>query len=154
MVKWKSEKFVIIVLSALNLIAQLSAQNLRLPRTIKPTHYDLHLETHVHNGGDRDYGGHVKIDLEAVEFTNKVILHHRGLNIINVDLFNISSSADLTIQEQIYDNVTEFLTIETVGELSLGDKVRLDIEFSGKLQTGTAGFYRSQYQVKGENFPR
>lgn len=151
MLNWKKEIF-LITLGLLSVIAQ--SPNMRLPRAIIPKHYDLHLETAVHDGGIRSYGGEVNIDLEVFEATNYVVLHHRGLNLTNVSLVNIVTSSNLSIQSPIYDNVTEFLTIQSDIQLNVGDALRLKIEFTGKLNTGTSGFYRSQYQVRGENFPR
>ena len=157
MVKWKSENLfmIIAVLSAgdCSLIEPFNT-NLRLPRAIRPLHYEISLDTAVHDGGLRDYGGEVKIDLDVLELTSNVVLHHRGLNIIDVNLSNATTGTNLVIQSQTYDNVTEFLSIQSRDQLNDGDKLRLEIKFSGKLQTGTAGFYRSQYQVKGKNFPR
>lgn len=157
MVKWKSEIILIlfVILSAIECetIAPLNT-DLRLPRAIKPLHYKIHIETAVHDGGLRDFGGEVKIDLKVLETTNHVVLHHRGLNVWNFTLINTDTSINYSIQPLTYDNVTEFLTIVSNDLLTAGDNLTLTIEFSGKLQTGTAGFYRSQYQVKGENFPR
>lgn len=157
MVKWKSENLLMII-AALSVIdcspIEPFTRNLRLPRAIKPLNYEISLDTEVHDGGIRDYGGKVKIDLEVLELTNHVVLHHRGLNIIDVKLINATTNSNLIIQSPTYDNVTEFLSIQSSDQLNVGDKLRLEIDFSGKLQTGTAGFYRSQYQVKGENAPR
>lgn len=157
MVKWKSENFLIIFIALsvvqCNPIAQFNT-NLRLPRTIIPLHYDLHLETAVHDGGIRNYGGEVDIFLRVEIPTSSVVLHQRGLNVISVNLINTDTGLDWPIQKETYDNVTEFLTIPTTNQLNAGDNLKLKIIFSGSLQSGTAGFYRSQYQVKGENFPR
>lgn len=156
MVKWKIENFLItfIVLSAVKCdpIAPLNT-NLRLPRAIRPLHYDLHLETAVHDGGIRNYGGEVEIKLQVLENTSSVVIHQRGLNLISVNL-NTDTGLGLPIGTETYNNVTEFLTIPTSNQLNVGDNLTLTIKFSGKLQSGTAGFYRSQYQMKGENFPR
>lgn len=162
MIKWKSEIFlaVIAIISVVNCAPResasaLNAEDLRLPRTILPTHYAIDLETSVHDHGNRDYGGHVKIDLTVLEATNQVILHHRGLNIIDVKLFDVQTGNVVPLQGlHDYSNETEFLTITSSTQLNLSARLRLEIEFSGKLQTGTAGFYRSQYQVSGENEPR
>lgn len=149
MVKWKSENLVIIFI-ALSVVN--CDDNLRLPKAIKPLHYDIKLESALDENGTTNYGGEVKIELEVLEEVNDIVLHHRGLNIRNTTLKN--SSVDWPIDNPVYDNVTEFLTIHSNTTFIVGDILTLMIEFDGNLQTGTAGFYRSQYFVKGENSPR
>ena len=154
MVKWKCEIVFLIftaVLSAVN--CQLS-DNLRLPGDIIPDHYEISLDTEVHNEGIRDYEGTVKINLEVVQNTSQVVLHHRDLSITDVTLFDNQTRTSVPLRQHIYSNETEFLTIPTVSELIEGTFLILEIKFNGKHQTGTAGFYRSQYQVSGENKPR
>lgn len=127
--------------------------NLRLPRAIFPFHYEIRLETAVHNDGIRDYGGTVIIELYVNESTSQVVLHHRDLSITNVKLYT-PLSIEVYTEEHSYNNETEFLTIPTSLPLTAGSKLYLEIHFNGKLQTGTAGFYLSQYQVAGESKPR
>lgn len=153
MVKWKN----LLVIISISLIVDCESQlttELRLPRKIRPLHYEINLETVVHDGGNRDYGGEVKIDLNVLEATNEIVLHHRGLSINFVTLFDANDNFQFTIQNTSYSNDTEFLTIRSSLIINQGTRLRLQIEFNGKLQTGTAGFYRSQYQVPGENLPR
>lgn len=157
MVKWKCEiiSLLFAILSVLN-FAPSEAQdtNLRLPRAVRPLHYEIKLETAVHEGGIRDYEGSVKIDLSVVETTNQVVLHHRDLSITNVQLFYNQTGVEIDISSTGYNNETEFFTITTSSELTVSSILSLEIQFNGKLQTGTAGFYRSQYQVPGESTPR
>lgn len=152
MEKWKTSEILITIIAITSLVSggPLEVQsNLRLPKNIKPIHYELNLETMVHDQGNSDYGGDVKIDILVVESTNQIVLHHRGLNIMRVTLEDVRTRNIITSTWD-YNNETEFLTIYSSSLLNAESSLNLEIEFSGKLQTGTAGFYRSQYTLPGE----
>lgn len=154
MVKWKCEIIFLIFTAVLSAVNCQISDNLRLPGDIVPIRYEIILDTEVHNDGIRDYEGTVKIDLRVEQDTSQVVLHHRDLSITDVKLLDSRTRTNVPIQQHVYSNETEFLTIPTISGLIKDTLLILEIKFNGKLQTGTAGFYRSQYQVPGENKPR
>jgi aminopeptidase N len=115
----------------------------RLPKSSWPLSYDLTLTTNVH-AGTRGFTGKVIIAVEIREATDFITLHNRGLTINSVKLIS-SSENELEIQTNP-DVTKEFLIIESlVTPLQAGARVTVEIEFTGLLQTGTSGFYRSSY---------
>lgn len=120
----------------------------RLPTAIRPSTYHIDLDMKVHENGNRDYSGSVIIFLDVMEATNKIVLHSKDLNILDLLLF----SGVTTVDELIYyeDETRDFLVIETNENFEAGDDLMLLIEFTGQLQLQGVGFYRSEYRVGGE----
>lgn len=157
MIKWKE-----IFIGLLFLVTTINAsdnqilddESLRLAKSVIPSHYDLHLETHVHDNGRRLYHGNVKIHVDIKETVNMITLHTRGLSIETVQLKNSITQIDVPSTET-YDTAKEFMHISS-GEsfLTINEKYSIEITYSASLGTGTSGFYRSQYRVAGENLPR
>lgn len=120
----------------------------RLPKTIYPKSYQIELETKVHDHGDLDYKGTVIIYLDVRVPTNKIILHSKDLNILEVLLFDGFTTVDDVIYST--DDAREFLVIEARDNFETGSDLMLLIEFSGQLRLQGVGFYRSEYKIEGE----
>ena len=127
----------------------------RLPKSVIPHSYELSLKSEVHSEGNTKFEGTVKIEVNVTEDTNLVILQSSGLAIGQI---NITDSNGVTInqaQSHTFDIERDFLKIHSSDPLLNGQKYFLEINFTGNLKTTTtSGFYRSQYQVDGEIFPR
>lgn len=120
-------------------------KSLRLPRTSIPLSYDLSLNTKVHVN-QRGFSGNVKISIEITETTNLITLHNRGLTVKSVNLTAEDKSEIL--QTHRFDVENDFMIIEVgSGELLAGEKVSVEIVYSGYLQLDSTGFYRSSYRV-------
>lgn len=119
--------------------------SLRLPKSSIPISYDITLTTNVHTGA-RGFSGIEKIEIEIVELSDFVTLHNRGLSVSSVKLISESGNElEIAISE---DREKEFFIIESlVVTLQPGARYTVEIEFSGFLQGGTSGFYRSSYKV-------
>lgn len=147
--KWlKSGIFLVVFLSSLWAAPTPFADDdgsLRLPKTSIPLHYDITLTTTVHLG-QRAFNGIVKIEIEIVENTNLITLHNRGLEVQSATLkMENDTLVTVTISD---DKAKEFLNIRSATrELLAGEKFTLELEYSGLLQLGTSGFYRSSYRV-------
>lgn len=121
---------------------------LRLPKTSKPISYDLTLTTNVHSG-TRAFSGTVKIEIEIVTNTDVLTLHNRGLTVGTVKLLDVSGAELRSSVTQETDK--EFVHVQSDSRsLIAGEKVNLEIEFTGQLSTGTSGFYRSSYTIGSE----
>lgn len=122
--------------------------SLRLPKSSIPISYDLTLMTNVHTGA-RAFSGFEKIEIEIKEATDSITLHNRGLTVESVKLVNAAGTElDISLEN---DGPREFLVIEsTLATLQVGNVYTIEIGFSGLLQAGTSGFYRSSYKVGAE----
>jgi aminopeptidase N len=120
--------------------------SLRLPKTSVPLNYEITLTTNVHNNGQRSFRGVVKIEIEIKENTNVLTLHNRGLEVQSAKLQTEDGS--VVIIQIGEDKAKEFLLITSSREeLKAGERYTLEVIYSGFLQTGTSGFYRSSYRV-------
>lgn len=130
-------------------VVEFDEDDLRLPQTSIPISYDLTLTTQVHDAGARALSGFVRIEIQITETTDFIALHNRGLTIVTVKLINAAE----TELEIVLDTNSEreFLIIESqVVPLETGALYTIEIEYTGSLQTGTLGFYRSSYKVGAE----
>lgn len=146
--KWlKSGILLVAILSASKAspVASDDDDNLRLPQTSFPLHYDLSLTTSVH-AGHRNFTGSEKIDIEIRESTDIITMHCRGLAFESVKLI-ARSGAEVEI-DYWFEEEKDFVHIESlIRPLQFGELYTVEIIFSGQLQLGTSGFYRSSYKV-------
>lgn len=116
----------------------------RLPNDTKPIHYDIWLTTDVHRG-EFEFSGQVTILIDALVNTNQITLHHRDIEISNV---NLMSETGVPIQSNVpFTSVpaTEFLVITPTAQLIALSKYQVQITYSGSLRDDNAGFYHSSY---------
>jgi len=127
----------------------------RLPKTVVPLSYELFLKSEVHLEGKTNFEGTVKIKIEIVTDTDVIILHSSGLAIEEPKIFYPNETIFNHIQSHTFDTGRDFLKIATSVPLIKNQTYFLEINFAGNLKTTTtSGFYRSQYQVAGETYPR
>lgn len=121
----------------------------RLPNQTRPSHYDITLTTHVHDGGREDFSGVVKITIKPLETTKVITLHQRQITIESIKLWY----SDLETYENITDFTDggdrEFLIIPTENDLVTSEEYIVEIAYSGKLRDDNMGFYRSSYKNAG-----
>lgn len=117
--------------------------SLRLPTTSVPTRYHVKLSFSV--SGSRTVTGSVTIYIDIVENTDTITLHSKGLAISSLKL--ASNPGDEIAQTYDFEPEKDFLHIFASRELLAGEKVVLDISYTGQLQTNLLGIYRSTYKV-------
>lgn len=120
----------------------------RLPKSVYPVSYDLLLLTNV-TRGNFVYTGRVSIDLNVTEETKKVILHAEKLKILKEKTSLIDGERDIGIDDQSYDNETQFWTIELSETLKLR-RHSLTLHFVGEVLDDLFGFYRSSYKADNQ----
>lgn len=121
--------------------------NYRLPNHTHPESYDLAMLTRV-DLADFEFTGLMKIRVMVDHTTREIVLHARDLTIKSVRLARFSGTVpvDIRLQPHSYDDDTEFLTITTDGiTLTPGDRLLLEIVYTGALRTDGVGFYRASY---------
>lgn len=120
----------------------------RLPNDTVPEHYSVRLVSNVHRN-DFSFSGEVDININVVQTTSVITLHHRQLVIGSVRLNNANTPAvDVLLAPITYDETTNLLSVplaSTVAPLAVGSKYILRIAFTGTLRTDQGGFYRSSY---------
>lgn len=150
--KWpKSGKFVFLLIflsttwAAPAPVPFADEDSFRLPTSSVPIRYDLTLTTNVHlANGQRAFSGNVKIEIEIKENSNLITLHNRGLSIQSVKLTDDDGEeVEITFTPEAEK---DFLHIQSPDHpLQAVEHYTIEIAFTGQLQTGTSGFYRSSY---------
>lgn len=118
-----------------------------LPTTTKPHHYDLWIKTRI-DEAIYDIEGKIGIVIEALESTDKIVLHARELDIKSVKLFEedrhtVVENTGFVLTNDDYG----FFTIDLLEMLAPQRFYYLEIEWTSVLRSETVynGFYRSRY---------
>lgn len=119
-------------------------ETFRLPNNTRPTQYDVHIRTWIHEGIFA-FEGSVGISIVAVETSSAIVLHQRQLNITSFELRD-SNNGSVLPASMSYDPIREFLVFDVITDgLEAGNQYLLQINYTGTLRTDEAGFYRSSY---------
>jgi puromycin-sensitive aminopeptidase len=118
-----------------------SEADYRLPRSVIPSHYSLHIEP---NFGTFEFGGRVVIEAMALERIGEVVL-----NAVEIDLHRVEvSAADGSSQETAlhYDPGNERVTLVLGTPVDAGP-IQIAIDYTGIINDNLQGFYRSTYKT-------
>ena len=119
--------------------------NYRLPNNTRPLHYDIHLTTHVHES-KFEFEGHVVVKFEPKSAPlNEITLHMFKLKNIKVKLLDINKTTLADNLESDFNVTTDFLTIKTENNLTIGENYYLEFDYEGELRDDNVGFYKSSY---------
>uniref|UniRef100_U5EWR8 Aminopeptidase n=1 Tax=Corethrella appendiculata TaxID=1370023 RepID=U5EWR8_9DIPT len=118
----------------------------RLPNNSRPISYDIILTTDIHKN-NFDFTGNVKILVEIIEQTNKIVLNYRQISIdkVRYSLEGDSKYEDITKNTQTNEKF-DFLTLESTKNFEKGKKYIFEIDYKGELRNDNGGFYRSSYK--------
>lgn len=120
----------------------------RLPKEVKPIHYDIYLFPDLNNG---TFVGKVIILIDVLDKRGQIALHQKDLNITNIELKTYDREDNYEIELLPHFTVAkyEMLVVPIKNEINSG-LYNLSIEFNGALQPDKiVGFYSSKY--KDEN---
>lgn len=119
--------------------------NYRLPNNTIPEHYEISLETKIHQQ-NFTFTGSVRIKLLALEATKNITIHARQLIIKEKQYFLTADDIPMPMDVQMsVDRTTEFLIFNVPNGLEKGKRYQLLIFYTGELRSDMAGFYRSSY---------
>ncbi|HSK45910.1 MAG TPA: M1 family metallopeptidase [Candidatus Binatia bacterium] len=139
-------RFTLSVLILLTILA-ISLQAQRLPTTVIPSHYKLHLDPDI---GGQKFTGEETITVQVQQATNEIVLNSLGLEISLAEVIAGLDMPALPVQVT-YDEPNEIVRL-TLAKPLLKSIVGLHLKFSGKLTSGLRGLYlsksaRRQYAV-------
>lgn len=132
--------------------------DVRLPRSLKPLHYNLTIQPYLQEG-NFSFDGRVQIRILVLESCKNITMHAFELNITEKDIVvrswtNWRSRPNpLRIDKHYLVESKHFLVIELLDELQKGDEYLVDIRFHGLMQDYMQGFYHSSYR-NGRNETR
>ncbi|PVH86416.1 aminopeptidase 2 [Cadophora sp. DSE1049] len=117
---------------------------MRLPRSVRPSHYDLDLNLDL-NG--LTFQGEVAVHLDVCQQTTSIVLHAKDLEIAATEIVH-SSGDTVHIPTVHYDSDQQTITIPLPGQLTAGSKVLLRQSFHGTIKENgrTPGFQWIDYK--------
>nr|XP_022919862.1 aminopeptidase N-like [Onthophagus taurus] len=130
------------------------AKSYRLPTSVIPDTYKLEIITNLGDRNNFNFTGRVWINLNCTSKTTNITLHSKKLKIDNehVTLLDVGASNKkddfIKIKSIAQVKADDFLVIELEKELDDNKTYELFIPFSGKIEEGLAGYYRSSYLDK------
>lgn len=115
-----------------------------LPGALKPVHYDVS----VYDITETNFEGLVKIDLQVQRKTDEVHLHYRDLDIGSVTaIYDGQKLAGKVVE--LNEKKEFFVAKFDTPFAAEGASVCVEVQFTGKVQTNMAGFYKSAYTENG-----
>ena len=120
------------------IVAPVTANRYRLPRTVLPTRYTLRLEPNLENA---TFSGTAVIDIDIVEAVDSIVLNAIELEITSAALVTAEGHTPLAIAT---DDETERCTLTAPTRLD-ATSARIELAFTGILNDKLRGFYRSTF---------
>ncbi|EUC67135.1 leucyl aminopeptidase [Rhizoctonia solani AG-3 Rhs1AP] len=127
----------------------------RLPINVRPTHYDLTIQTDLEA---LTFKGFVIVDLDIVDETktitfnsSELILHEEGLTVTSDAL---KTEQTQTVKLTGVDQKSERASVQLATALPKGSKAKLRVGYEGKLTGSMLGYYYSSapYEGKPRNY--
>lgn len=126
----------------------------RLPREVKPKHYDLLLHP---NFDSRTFSGRVSIQLDVLKPISFIPIHAKLLNISDTSVVRNSvadnSSLSVRVAQTFAHEKFEYWVTEFESPLEIGEYT-ISFAFSGSLLNRIVGFYGSTYKDVASNQTR
>ncbi|HUR62676.1 MAG TPA: M1 family metallopeptidase [Candidatus Thermoplasmatota archaeon] len=113
-----------------------STRGHRLPSTVRPVRYDLHIEADPAKPG---FTGRVGISLDVAQPTQEITLHAKRLTLQSARLEGSGGGQTLSIQQ---DDAREEATLRATRPVT--GTARLEITYAGQVAVGMAGLYLSK----------
>ena len=113
----------------------------RLPTTVVPSHYDLHLAPDLEAAS---FTGTAAVDVEVTEAVDEIVLHALDLDLSDAHLTRAGEADDRVDLTVAFDPATESATLTADRTIEAGAWT-LRIAFTGELNDKLVGFYRSTF---------
>lgn len=149
-----SEKFAQIAAFVNRTIAKIDDEQnqLILPKTSEPRHYNIHITaTNIPTGG-RDFSGEIEIDALVLSATDRIIIHSREQTVLEVQAFYKNGMTVIPVYDFSTFAAAHTLTIYFVNEIAANSEIILQIKYEGIMQTAATnyGFHITSYVHEGE----
>lgn len=120
-------------------------EQVRLPRTVIPQTYNLHLVTNLPSLA---VAGSVAITAVVNDSTKFIIFHAKDMSVANVSV----RLGDQAVEVNRIFNYSEndFMIIELSQSLSQNDAITISMNFNYTLRNDLVGFYNSSYIMDGQ----
>ena len=125
--------------------------NIRLPQTLKPINYNVHIRTDLTNF---TFNGSVEILIECMEKTHVLLLHSKQLEIVPEsvilhpeNLYEEKHWLHFKKEPWLHEE-NQYFVVELKSPLKAKTRYKFSAEFSAALLHDTnAGYYRTPYEI-------
>jgi aminopeptidase N len=131
------------ILLALGAAHAAHAATTELPRTVRPSHYDITITPHAK---DLDFDGHVAVDIEVLEATDRITLHARDLAFSKAALEAVGGTAKFARPKITLDDKVQTATFAFPATIAPGN-YRLVLDYTGTIATQPAGLFAMDYDT-------
>ncbi|CAB4014991.1 endoplasmic reticulum aminopeptidase 1-like [Paramuricea clavata] len=127
---------------------------IRLPTVLKPLTYKVRLHPNLTTF---KFDGSVTIVVQALDDTNRIVFHQKGLNFSKEDISiygvlkngSPNKGKSIAVRELRFDPKDEQVIIKTAVDLQKNGEYAIEItKFKGNLNEKLEGFYKSSYKNK------
>lgn len=122
-----------------------------LPKNVQPSAYKVHLKPDMKSC---EYTGVVETDLVVLSASaeNSITFHSMELVIDFGEVKLERNGETFKVKKHDFNADDEMTTVTFSGDaFAVGEALKLTVPFKNKLNDEMAGFYRSKYQVNGED---
>ena len=122
-----------------------------LPKNVKPNGYKVHLTPDMKSC---EYSGLVETNLVVLseQAENSITFHSMELTINFAEVKLERNGQEFKVEKHHINTDDEMTTVTFSGSpFAVGEPLKLIVPFKNKLNDEMAGFYRSKYQVNGED---
>ncbi|MBS0213274.1 MAG: M1 family metallopeptidase [Proteobacteria bacterium] len=116
----------------------------QLPRSVRPTHYDIHV---VPDAKNLRFAGHVAIDIEVLQATDRIVLNALDMTFPNAQLQSADGAAALAAPTVSVDHDVQTATFAFARAIAPGS-YRLVLDYTGRIGTQANGLFAIDYDSK------
>ena len=120
------------------------ATTTQLPRSVRPTHYDVAVTP---NAQALSFDGKVGIDIEVVESTAAITLNAAGMTFSQVRLSPTRGKTDFGAPKVSVDEKAQTATFTFAKPVPVGS-YRLELSYTGKIGTQAIGLFAIDYETQ------
>ncbi|KJV36777.1 M1 family metallopeptidase [Luteibacter yeojuensis] len=130
--------------SSLAAAADAKLATTQLPRTVRPSHYDVSVVPHADK---LTFDGKVAISIDVLEATNTITLNAIDMTFANVKLAPAKGKASIGAPKVSVDAENQTATFTFAKPLAAG-AYRLSMDYTGKIGTQANGLFAIDYDTK------
>ncbi|KAF2900753.1 hypothetical protein ILUMI_05437 [Ignelater luminosus] len=120
----------------------------RLPKAVKPEHYNIEIITHLGDNDTFNFYGSVGIQVKCLKPTKEIVLHSKDLDIDESKIYIedlTENSLNVEIENCSYVDEHEFFIIGLNDKLMKNHDYQIFIPYMGNLSDGISGYFRRSY---------
>ncbi|KAE9406413.1 hypothetical protein BT96DRAFT_963515 [Gymnopus androsaceus JB14] len=124
-----------------------SDSKFRLPTNVKPTHYDLIVQTDL---DQLKFSGTVTVSLDVKEETSKIVMNCTKLKLGQATVQSTAFKSEQLSSESSFDEKAKQVSFIFPTAFPAGSQAKLTIPFSAPLTGSMTGYYRSSFEEDGK----